>query len=316
MPKCEICNSQDFELIATQIREGEGKIAKCKTCGLVIQDLNWSEQRLRDYYENEYQVTNSLVSGKKQSVAEHYADRVKTIDSVFNCIRPLLRPESRVLEVGCGSGSLLSRIKPYVAYCAGVELHTPFVDFIKNDLAIEAFAVDVNKLKLEQKFDLIISISTLDHLPNPLETLTSMKNLLAPSGRIYLEIPNLDEALNCKLPEANRKKYNTFFWHRAHLFYFSRMTAAALFEKIGMKVDIRCRHEYTLKNFLNWYYTGTPQKDFVTGLTDTGLFKGDDFFETEMNKLFADIEPKFKQIMADSFGGDNLCCTGYAAREP
>ena len=310
MPICEICEGKKFKLIANRIREGEGRIARCESCGLVIQDLGWDEEKLRNYYEKEYQTTNSLVLGESQSPEKHFADRMKTIGSVFEKVKPFLRPENRVLEVGCGAGELLSLIKPFVKHCVGVELNTSFVGFIKSRLKIDAYAEDVNKLKLDEKFDLVISISTIDHLPNPLKTLVSMKRFLSPDGRIYVEVPNIDEALNHLLPPSTRAKYNKFFWHRAHLFYFSKDTISALFKKAGLEVGVTCRHEYTLKNFLNWYFLGKPQNDFVTGLTDVGLFSGTSDFEREMNGMFARMEKEFKESIARTFRGDNLCCVG------
>ena len=241
----------------------------------------------------------------------HFNHRIKTIKSVFDQVKPLLKPNMKVLEVGCGAGELLSLIKPNVEQCVGVELNTQFVDYIKNKLSIEAYAEDINKLRLKEKYDLVISISTIDHLPNPLKTLVSMKNLLSPGGKIYIEVPNVDEALNNFLPESNRRKYNEFFWHRAHLFYFTKDTISALFNRAGLSIKVSCRHEYTMKNYLNWYFLGKPQSDFVTGLTDIGLFGGKDEFEIRMNEMFSRNEEEFKRIMAETFRGDNLCCIGY-----
>ena len=192
------------------------------------------------------------MTGTLQGAREHYRDRMKTIASVFAQVKPLLRHGIKVLEVGCGTGELLHLIKPLAKRCVGVELNTPFVEFMRKKLGIEAFAEDINKLNLKEKFDLVISISTLDHLSNPLQTLLSMKRLLAPKGKIYVEVPNMEEALNCFLPDVTRAKYNQFFWHKAHLFYFSKDTISKLFKKAGLKVKVSCRHEYTLKNFLNW----------------------------------------------------------------
>jgi len=300
-----------FSLVTNRIREGKARIVKCDNCGLVIQDFNWGEKKLRKYYEKEYQATNSLVLGKPQTPEEHFSDRMKTIGSVFEKVKLFLNKDSRVLDVGCGAGELLSLIKPIVKHCVGVELNTLFVDFIKSRLKIDAYSEDVNNLKTDERFNIIISISTLDHLSNPLKTLISMKNLLSPKGRIYIEVPNIDEALNCLLPPATRAKYSEFFWHRAHLFYFSKDTITALFKKAELKVDVSCRHEYTLKNFLNWYFLGKPQNDFVTGLTDIGLFDGSSDFERRMNDMLARMDIEFKEIIAETFCGDNLCCVGY-----
>mgnify|MGYP000156238428 CR=1 FL=1 len=313
MTVCPICQKSEFELLATRIREGTGRIVRCQRCGLIMQDLAWDEKTLREYYEREYQTTNSLVRGKVQTVEEHYADRMQTIGSVFSQISDHLKPEMAVLDVGCGAGELLTLIKPLVRRCAGVEMNTEFVRHIRDRLHIEAYAGDINHLDLGGRFDLIVCISTLDHLRNPLETLITMRELLAPGGELYIEVPNVEEALTLFLPERTRKAYRTFFWHRAHLFYFSRETLGLLMAKAGFVTKITCRHEYTLKNFLHWYFLGKPQKDFVSGVTETTLFSGTSPFEVEMNALWGRVEREFKEIMSRTFGGDNLCC--WATRQ-
>lgn len=277
--------------------------------------MEWSKEQFKAYYEVDYQKTNSLVNSVIQTPKEHFNDRLKTIEPIYERILPLLSPEIRVLEVGCGAGELLWRIKPLVSECVGVELNGPFVHFINDSLGIKCYGEDINKLSLDNKFDLIISIATLDHLPNPLETLQTMKNLLTPNGRLYIEVPNLDEALNRFIPENTRRKFNEFFWHRAHLFYFDRETIARLFNKVGLEIEISCRHEYTLWNFLNWYFVGQPQPCFVEGVGSFEFFKGESEFEKQMNSMFEKMEKEFKKIMAESFTGDILCCSGWAKGE-
>jgi len=311
LKNCEICEQSGFSLIATRIREGEGRIVRCNNCGLVIQDTDWDSEKLKEYYETEYQLSNSLVTGKEQSAQEHFDDRIKTIRSVFEKVYPLLTPDSRVLEVGCGAGELLSLVSPHVSKCVGVEMNSSFVEFIRSNLSLEAYAEDINRLSLRGGFDLIICIATLDHLQNPLETLNTMKKLLAPSGKIYIEVPNLDEALNRFLPNGNSERYREFFWHRAHLFYFDKDTIEGLLKKAGFLCDVSCRHEYTLKNFLHWYYLGKPQTDFVTGVTGNEFFGGDTEFEKRMNEIFNEMESVLKKVMAETFSGDNLCCIGH-----
>ncbi len=316
MKPCVLCEGRKFKTIATEIREGDGIITQCVKCGLIMQVLDLDEKRLRDYYEEEYQVTNSLISGKKISAGKHFEERVKTIAPLFERVRPLLSPGMKVLEIGGGPGALLSLCKPLVKKCVGVELNTEFVKFMQRDLSIEAHAADINKLNLKDRFGLIIMINTLDHLPNPVETLTTMKNLLSAGGRIYLETPNRDEALNFYLPQPQLADFRKFFWHRAHLYYFTKDTIAALFNKCGLRIRTACRHEYTLKNYMNWYFTGRPQPGFVSAVSKNELFCGKSDFEKRMNKLFAGAEKEFKKIMSETFRGDTLCCIGWNAESP
>lgn len=315
MTVCEICGSRDFSVIAIEIREGPGVISQCSQCGLVIQDITQNKDELQRYYNEEYQKTNSLVAGREQTPREHFEDRIRTLDGIMEKLRSHLKTDMSVLEVGCGSGELLHLIKPYVKSVTGVEMHKGFVDFMNSELGIEAYAQDVNVVDFHGRtFDLVISIMTIDHLSNPAETLLTMKRLLSEGGTMYIELPNREEALNYYLPEPNREKFNKFFWHRAHNFYFTKKTLEMLMSKIGLQCEIACRHEYTLFNFLNWYFTGGPQSSFVQATTGKGFFRGESTFETAMNGMFEEMEGRFHKILVDTFRGDTLCCVARRER--
>lgn len=306
---CEICNSEDFRVIATEIREGPGIISQCNSCGLIIQNTVQTSEEIEEYYNREYQQTNSLQFGKEQTPREHFDDRIKTLGKLLEKITPFLKPDMRVLEIGCGTGELLYSIRPHVKEVVGIEIHKGYVDFINNELGIEAHSEDINRMDFtDRTFDIVLSIMTLDHLPNPAETLQTIKSLLVKDGIIYIEVPNREEALNFFLPEPNQKRFNTFFWHKAHYFYFTRSTLSKLMEKMGMDCEISCRHEYTLKNYLNWYFTGKPNKSFIEA-SNADFFSGNSEFENNMNKLFNETDNKFHKILNKYFKGDTLCCT-------
>ena len=308
MSECQICGSDKYGLIATKIREGDGRIVKCRECGLVKQELQASADELRGYYEKEYQETHSLQRSEIQSPAQHFNDRIKTITRQFEEIKPYLHEKMDVLEVGCGVGALLSLIKPYAKYCVGVELNTSFINFLEQELGIEGHAQDMFTIDFKRKFDLIVMIDTLDHLPNPIEVLEYLRNLLKPGGRMWIEVPNLDEALNFFLPQPNQLEFNTFFWQKAHFFYFSKDTITKAFRRVGMKVQVTCRHDYTLTNFLNWYYRGTPMPTLVGAMCDTALLAGDDSFVKLMNELLKEFDERFRDIMKRTFRGNSLVC--------
>jgi hypothetical protein len=102
--------------------------------------------------------------------------------------------------------------------------------------------------------------------------------------------------------------YRQFFWHKAHFFYYTKETITKLFNKVGLAAEITCYHQYTLKNYLNWYFVGKPQANYVEGTTDDTFFAGADPFEIEMNRLLQQANDRFQAIMRDSFRGDSLSC--------
>jgi len=264
-------------------------------------------EEIDNYYNKEYQLTNSLEKGREQTAKERFDTRIKTIAPIIEQIKPCLKKGQRVLDIGCGAGEVLYSIKLFVSEVVGVELNKSFVDHVKNDLGFEAYCQDVNLIDFkDKKFDLIISFGALDHMPNPLETLKTMKSLLAPGGELCLFLPNRNEAMNFFLPESTREKFNAFFWHKAHFFYFTKETSEKLLTKAGFTCEITNYHQYTLKNFLNWYFTGASTKLSVDAMSNVDLFSGNDPFEQKINEMFQEMERRFHKIAEETFRGDMI----------
>ena len=46
-----------------------------------------------------------------------------------------------------------------------------------------------------------------------------------------------------------------------------------LLNKSGLGIDLHSRHDYTLNNFLNWYYTGKPQNSILVQKIDDNFIQ-------------------------------------------
>lgn len=307
--KCNLCNYEEkFITVSTQIREGDGLILQCPKCHHFFQAIDMNTHELEEYYNEIYTATNSL-SDTKIEVEDHFKERLKTLENMLNHIKPILKKHMHVLDIGSGAGALLSAIQDDVTSLYATELNKSYVKYM-NDKNIKAQYGFYEKLDFDRKFDLIISINAIDHMPNPMIILEKIYNDLSDNGKIYFELPNRNEALNLYLPEENRKKFNTFFWHKAHYSYFYEDTIKYALEKVGFKnIVVGYRHEYTIINFLNWYFTGNPQKTFVNATTNTDLFSNNSPFEAKMNSLFKKANEEFLEIMKSTGSGDSMVIT-------
>lgn len=307
--KCHLCEVEDnFKTISTKIREGDGLILECKNCGHVFQALEMNSDELEEYYNDIYTATNSL-SDSQIDVKEHFSERLKTLDNMLKQIDPILKKHMKVLDIGSGAGALMYSIKDKVKSLYATELNKSYVKFM-NEKGIKAQYGFFEKLEFDTKFDLIVSINALDHMPYPIEILKKIYSSLKEDGKIYLELPNRNEALNFFLPEEKQSNFNTFFWHKAHFHYFHEDTIRYALEKIGFKnIDINFRHQYTIVNFLNWYFTGDRQKVYVDATTNTALYNGSSDFESKMNELFKKTNEEFLEIMKETGRGDSMVIT-------
>jgi SAM-dependent methyltransferase len=94
----------------------------------------------------------------------------------------------RVLEAGCGPGHHTRLVAPHCAHITAVDLNTADlaegaagtlanVDAVKGDIATMSFA---------QPFDVVFSVGVIHHTDDPDATVTNLKRLVAPGGRLIL----------------------------------------------------------------------------------------------------------------------------------
>jgi SAM-dependent methyltransferase len=139
-------------------------------------------------------------------------------------LEPLLRPGSRLLEIGCAEGALGQRLKQRCAlFYAGVEL--------SNDAERAARVLDrVYRLEAsavpDADFDAVLSFHVLEHIEDVARELAAWQRLLAPDGRVVIEVPN--EAghplLQCDA-------------HPEHLHSFTAASLAAALGRAGFQLE-------------------------------------------------------------------------------
>jgi SAM-dependent methyltransferase len=297
-----------FKIVTTETREGRGLWEACTRCGLVVNRSGVDPTRVDEFYNAEYVQKNSYTSGELLSARQHFDQRLETIRVIAHELEPYLSPTMRVFELGAATGELLYLIRDKVKYCFANEINQLYAEFIRTDLGIDASHDDYLTIEFPEKFDAIVSINTVDHMANPRRVLEKIYNDLKPGGILYIEVPNDSQALNRYLSPAKQAAFTTFMYQKAHYYSFSFSTLAALVEQVGFHVERKTsRHDYTLNNFLNWYFRGYPQSELKTAMLETDLFAGDSPFEMDMNALFGEFNVQFKRIMADHKVGEIIC---------
>ena len=195
---CYLCGERSSAPFITAQDDYTGKpglftFVTCDNCGLHYQNPRLRIEHVAEYYDDEY------IAHRKKSDwgpltgffnwAMDRHDRQK--DALVSRYVQLGR-RSRVLDVGCAVGTFLQKMRArYGASVTGVD----FKDLSANSsLANVDFRCGLfyEQVFGAERFDLITMWHFLEHDYDPMRTLRTARDLLAPEGRLVIEVPRLD----------------------------------------------------------------------------------------------------------------------------
>ena len=210
----------------------QGKIGlmKCRSCRLVFVNPRPSDERLAAFYSGDtYTYHESGGSSSAGAKADYLLAQIARS-------LPADAPR-RLLDYGAGGGGFLSRARELGWMVRGFEPAG------KGRESCQAAGLDVTDRLADLstgEFGLVTLHHVFEHLSAPTEVLQGLRRLLAPGGRLFIEVPNC-RSLRAQLshPVLSRsfrfdERYRAY---PIHLFYYSEHTLRAALEKAGWAVE-------------------------------------------------------------------------------
>jgi 2-polyprenyl-3-methyl-5-hydroxy-6-metoxy-1,4-benzoquinol methylase len=202
---CHICKSLDLTLIQCakgfssvtsdcKVWEGASNLAICNHCGIsqTIADEKWL-QDTREIYED-YEIYHQGDSCDHFVVKDGKNTRRSNIlvDEIIR--KELVGKSGTMLEIGPGGGNLL---KVWNDSLDDWRLHAADV----NDKAKESILslkgvkgfYTCNIEEIPHKFDFVVSVHSLEHIPNPFDYLKNLKKIIKREGILLINVPNCEE---------------------------------------------------------------------------------------------------------------------------
>lgn len=119
-----------------------------------------------------------------------YDDRAAFVSELASDLVLWLRPRDgeRILDLGCGTGTLTAQIARQGAHVTGVDKSPEMVSAAREKYAGIAFAVaDGQDLSYNAQFDAVFSNATLHWMPRATDVLRGVGRALVPGGRFVAE---------------------------------------------------------------------------------------------------------------------------------
>lgn len=149
-------------------------------------------------------------------------------------ISKIFSEDSRVVELGTGSGVLAKRLVRKCKLVDGCELDAASVKEanLQKELNISNLSVEVFlKGTGDKKYDVAVLSHVLEHFTNPVDVLLQVYRVLSDSGKILIVVPNRDSA-----PKL-LKRYWGYWQVPVHITHFNLRSLDALLQKCGFSVE-------------------------------------------------------------------------------
>jgi len=187
-----------------------------------------------------------------------YENCTRDPDEVALKIAALVPPRARVLDVGCGTGSVSEIIAAECeATITGIEPDPVRAAAARRrGLTVVEGYLTPDFFPAHGRFDAILLVDVLEHLASPGVLLRTVLPGLNPGGRVVVSVPNVAHWSVRRRLLAGRFDYDGYgIMDATHLRWFTRRTLGLLFERTGYTVVTR---DGTLGLQLGCYHSDRP----------------------------------------------------------
>jgi SAM-dependent methyltransferase len=202
--RCLICGSPSLAGLYAGIRDryrmasGEFAFLRCDACGSATLVPPPAPDAIAGLYPPQYAFMRPSAGASRVRAALaavewrlFYGPTYRRRVALFRALTGL--HSGRVLEVGCGSGLLLSQFRNAGYEVEGVELSAEDAAYAREEFGLAVRAGSVETVALESgRYDAVVMINVLEHILDPAAVLTRMHEVLRPGGWMVAGVPVLD----------------------------------------------------------------------------------------------------------------------------
>ncbi|MDR2767625.1 MAG: class I SAM-dependent methyltransferase [Treponema sp.] len=241
---CALCGGDRFipHYRCSAGEEGFFAYARCARCGLVQINPQPDPRAVARRYGVRGQETESGADTEaylNYEIANEAAflrlqEQALSDAGFFELERELLAraapngEKARLLDIGCATGALLSKLAGRGWIAEGVEISPAQAEHCrKKGLTVSSLPLEENRFP-ENSFDAVLASHLIEHLNNPASFVREIFRVLKPLGRCFITTPNID---------GLQSKIFGGAWRSAifdHLYLFSGKTLRLLLVQAGL----------------------------------------------------------------------------------
>lgn len=293
---------------------------ECRTCGTLVALKGITPEQLlvnddqTDYYGKKYWLAHQQEDFGYDDI--HTRARHDLIERNLHWLNALLKyclPPARVVEIGCAHGSFVALLRHAGYDAAGIELSPWVVEFGRKTFQVPISVGPIEQLEIPvRSVDAIVLMDVLEHLPDPVATLSHCVKRLKPDGLLLIQTPQYKQGMQyAELVEGNGA-FIEQLKAAEHLFLLSQRSVTLLLQRVGLehiqfekaifdhydmflavkKVPLQPNEAENIESALSL----APNGRVVLALLD--LYRKCNFFQKESEELGAHRDSAISQVNA------------------
>jgi 2-polyprenyl-3-methyl-5-hydroxy-6-metoxy-1,4-benzoquinol methylase len=320
--QCPVCHvatvrtlfQQRFEQLSDVSLLDRYNVVVCASCGAAFADDIPDQPALDEYYRELSKYDYADITGIKAPPAvRRFQDTADVLEKYIPS------SESRVLEIGCASGELLKALRDRgfrnvlgmdpSAGCARTAKHLYGVSVKPGTIW------DMSGLR--ETFDFIILVGVLEHIREIAPAIQALHPVLAPRGRVYVEVPNaarFTPNLDAPFQEFSAEHIN-FFSPQS----LTNAMALNSFQPVAIECADRLLHDITVPVAFGIYEKsnpGTLKHDFDSEPALVSYIKGCELEDRAVRENIADRLRAYEKVIVWGVGTHTLRLLANGGLDP
>lgn len=239
-PPCPVCECETATPLF-MLTHSRFRLVQCHDCGLGSLHPRPALAEIDEFYPPSYYGAAGAKFRPAIERAVRWAARRRT-----KWLQQGLPKRGRVLDVGCGRGTILNEMARDGYLAHGFEVSEEAAEGLHPAVKLAVGLQLADADYPDEHFDLVTAWHVLEHVADPRETLIEMRRILQPYGRVAIAVPNFG-SLQARL-------FGPAWFHLdlpRHLFHFSAATLRTLLTDCGFEVEHE-RHFSLRQNPYGW----------------------------------------------------------------
>lgn len=214
---CPLCSAGESRIFAGW---PDFIVRECRDCGFRFVDVD-----APGYPRDAQHVYDEAEIGPILPGFPHVQRRVRDVLA-------FRQPPGRALDIGCGKGEVSLALQQAGFECTGIDMKPRIIGHLQADYPqVEWHCTQAFELAtLPGRFDVLTMYHVLEHIPDPMAALRTVKSLANPGALLVIEVPNVGGL------EARWKGAGWHYYKVDHVGYYRASDLRRLAEGLGLEV--------------------------------------------------------------------------------